>query len=123
MTKKNYAFMVLTVAGVLLFGLGMCMCLIQEWNAFRPGVIVTALGAAALLALAVVRWAMAGNPVLRVNGKWVARIAYCVVSLLVLGTGMAMVTAIDGLLLPGIVVGVVGLMMALGMVPLLMGMK
>ena len=39
MTKKNFLFLVLTVVGGLLFALGMCMCLLPEWNAFGPGVV------------------------------------------------------------------------------------
>ena len=62
MTKKNFLFLVLTVVGGLLFALGMCMCLLPEWNAFRPGVVVTGLGLAALLAIGLVRWVMAGKP-------------------------------------------------------------
>ena len=59
MTKKNFAFLVLTVVGGLLFALGMCMCLLPQWNAFKPGVVVTALGTLVLLAIALVRWIMA----------------------------------------------------------------
>ena len=123
MTRKNYAFMVLTVVGVLLFGLVMCMCLIQEWNAFRPGVIVTVLGAAALLALAAVRWAMAGKPRARVNRKLAGKIAYCTTAALVLGAGMAMIMAFDGLMLPGMIAGVAGILLALGIIPVCKGLK
>ena len=56
MTKKNFMFLVLTVVGGLLFALGMCMCLLPEWNAFTPGVVVAALGTLVLLAIALVRW-------------------------------------------------------------------
>lgn len=62
MTKKNFLFLVLTVVGGLLFALGMCMCLLPKWNAFRPGVVVTGLGLAVLLAIGLVRWVMAGKP-------------------------------------------------------------
>ena len=33
----------------MLFGIGMCMCLLPEWNAFIPGVVVTTAGAVELL--------------------------------------------------------------------------
>ena len=36
--------------------------LLPEWNAFRPGVVVTGLGLAVLLAIGLVRWVMAGKP-------------------------------------------------------------
>lgn len=46
MKKSSFVALLLgTVSGVF-FALGMCMALIQEWNSFRPGVI---LGCAGLL--------------------------------------------------------------------------
>lgn len=123
MTKKSFMFLVLTVVAVLLFGLGMCMCLLPEWNAFKPGVVVTALGALALLAIGLVRWVMAGKPVAKINWNKVGKIAYCVAAALVLGTGMAMIMAFEGLMIPGIVVGIVGIVLALGIIPVLKGLK
>ena len=123
MTKKNFMFLVLTVVGGLLFALGMCMCLLPEWNAFTPGVVVTALGALVLLAITLVRWIMAGKPVAKVNWNKVSKIAYCVVALLVLGTGMAMIMAFEGLMIPGIIVGIVGIVLGLGIIPVFRGLK
>lgn len=123
MTKKNFMFLVLAVVGGLLFALGMCMCLLPEWNAFTPGVVVTALGALVLLAIALVRWIMAGRPIAKVNWNKVGKIAYCVVAALVLGAGMAMIMAFEGLMIPGIIVGIVGIVLLLGLIPVFKGLK
>ena len=123
MTKKNFMFLVLTVVGGLLFALGMCMCLLPEWNAFTPGVVVTALGALVLLAIALIRWIMAGKPVAKVNWNKVGKVAYCVAATLVLGTGMAMIMAFEGLMIPGIIVGIVGIVLCLGIIPVFKGLK
>ena len=123
MTKKNFAFLVLTVVGGLLFALGMCRCLLPEWNAFKPGVVVTALGTLGLLAIALVRWIMAGKPVAKINWNKVGKGAYCVAAALVLGTGMAMIMAFDGLMVPGIIVGIVGIVLLLGLIPVFKGLK
>lgn len=123
MTKKNFAFLVLTVVGGLLFALGMCMCLLPEWNAFKPGVVVVALGVLVLLAIALVRWIMAGKPTAKVNWNKVGKIAYCVAALLVLGTGMAMIMAFEDLLIPGIIVGIVGIVLGLGIILVFKGLK
>ena len=123
MTKKNFMFLVLAVVGGLLFALGMCMCLLPEWNAFTPGVVVTALGALVLLAIALVRWIMAGKPIAKVNWNKVGKIAYCVVAALVLGAGMAMIMAFEGLMIPGIIVGIVGIVLLLGLIPVIKGLK
>ena len=123
MTKKNFMFLVLAVVGGLLFALGMCMFLLPEWNAFTPGVVVTALGALVLLAIALVRWIMDGKPMAKVNWNKVGKIAYCVAALLVLGTGMAMIMAFEGLMIPGIIVGIVGIVLGLGIIPVFKGLK
>ena len=123
MTKKSFVFLVLTVVGGLLFSLGMCMCLLPEWNAFRPGVIVTALGGVSLLTIGLVRWIMAGRPVAKVNWSMVGKVAYCVMAALVLGAGMAMIMAFEGLMLYGIAVGVVGIVLLLGVIPVFKGLK
>lgn len=123
MTKKSFVFLMVSVLGGLAFALGMCMCLLPEWNLFKPGVVLTAVGAAVLLALAIICWVRAGKPALRINWKSAGKALYCIVALLVLGAGMAMIMAFEGMLLPGITVGVVGMMMALGMIPVLKGLK
>ena len=123
MTKKNFTFLVLTVVGGLLFALGMCMCLLPEWNAFKPGVFVAALSALVLLAIALVRWIMAGKPVPTVNWNKVGKVSYCVISLLALGTGMAMIMSFDGLMIPGIIVGIIGIVLLLGLIPVFKGLK
>lgn len=123
MKTKSYIFLVVTVLGVLLFGIGMCMCLLPEWNAFKPGVVITALGALTLLTLALIRWIMAGKPVAKINWNMVGKAAYCTISLLVLGTGMSMIMVFEGLMIPGLIVGVVGVVMLLGLIPVFKGLK
>lgn len=123
MTKKSFMFLVLTVVGGLLFALGMCMCLLPEWNAFTTGVIVTALGALVLLVIGLVRWIMAGKPMAKVDWNKVGKIAYCVAAALVLGTGMAMIMAFENLMIPGILVGIVGIVLVLGIIPVFKGLK
>ena len=50
MKKSSFVAMVLgTVSGVL-FALGMCMCLLPDWNAFKPGLVTGVIGLAVLLA-------------------------------------------------------------------------
>ena len=44
MKKSSFVAMVLGTAGAVLFALGMCMALIPEWNAFRPGIIFGCVG-------------------------------------------------------------------------------
>ena len=123
MKKSTFVNLIIGTIGGLLFALGMCMCLLPEWNAFTPGVVVTALGALVLLAIALVRWIMAGKPMAKINWSKVGKVAYCAAALLVLGTGMAMIMAFEGLMIPGIIVGIVGIVLGLGMIPVFKGLK
>ena len=123
MKKSTFTFLVLTVVSGLMFALGMCMCLLPEWNLFTPGVIVTALGALALIIIGLVKWIMAGKPMAKINWALTGKIAYAVLAYLVLGAGMAMIMAFEGLMLPGIAVGVVGIVLALGCIPVFKGLK
>ena len=44
MKKSTFVNLIVGVVGGLLFAIGMCMCLLPEWNAFKPGVVVKAIG-------------------------------------------------------------------------------
>ena len=123
MKKKNFLFLLLTTVAGLMFALGMCMCLVPEWDLFKSGVVVTGLGLLALMVVAFTAWIHAGKPVTKINWALAGKIAYGVVSALVLGAGMSMIMVFDDLLLPGIIVGVVGIVMLLCLIPLCKGLK
>lgn len=123
MKKENFITLVLGVIGGLLFGIGMCMCLLPEWNTFTPGVVVAAIGAAALITMLIVRRIMLGKPALKVNGKTVGKITFGIVGALTLGVGMCMTMVWEGLMIWGIIVGIVGIILLLCQIPLCKGLK
>ncbi len=122
MKKKNFAMLVLGTVGGLLFSIGLCMCLLPEWNAFNTGVVVTAIGAVVLLALLIVARKGMPKSEKKTNWKLVGKIVYGVLSSLVLGVGMCMIM-VWGLMLPGILVGVLGIVMLLCLIPMCIGLK
>ena len=122
MKKNQFIALLVGTVGGLLFSLGMCMCLLPEWNAFNEGVIVTAVGALALLVLAVVSYIKSGKPRKPINWKVVGKVVYGTVSALVLGAGMCMIM-VWNLMLAGIVVGIVGIIMLLCLIPMCIGLK
>ena len=124
MKKENFVTLILGVIGGILFAIGMCMCLLPEWNAFTQGVVVAAVGAVALLAIFVVRRKMEGKPVIvKLSGKTIGGILLGIVGSLMLGVGMCMVMVWEGLMVPGIIVGVVGIVLLLCLIPLCKGLK
>ena len=69
MKKNTFTAMILGAIGGILFALGMCMTLIPEWNAFRPGVIMGVIGAIVLLIMALVWRKMENKNQLSYQGK------------------------------------------------------
>ena len=122
MKKQNFVSLLLGVIGGVLFGLGMCMCLLEEWNAFRPGLIVGGAGLLVLLILVIVRRKMAGKPAVVINGKILGKVLFAALGALTLGVGMCMVMVWEGLLIPGVLVGLVGILLLLCLIPLCKGL-
>ena len=123
MKKENFITLVMGTVGGLLFALGMCMALLPEWNAFRPGIICGIIGAAVLLVMVLVRRRMLGKEPVKVSGKTVGIVIYAVFATLVFGAGMCMTMVWEGLLVWGILVGIVGIVLLLELIPLCKGLK
>lgn len=121
MKKSDFLALVVGVVGVLVFGVGLCMCLLPEWNAFSQGVIVTAVGAAALLVLVIVRSVKAGKK-FRINWKLTGKVLFGVIGTLVLGVGLCMILVWEKMLL-GILVGAAGIVLLLCLIPMCIGLK
>ena len=122
MKKSQFIALLAGVIGGLLFSVGMCMCLLPEWNAFQAGVVVAAAGGVILLALAIVCRIRSGKPAKKINWKLAGKIAYGTLSTLVLGAGMAMIMELN-MMLWGVVVGIAGIVMLLFLIPMCVGFK
>lgn len=51
MKKENFITLIFGILGGMLFGLGMCMCMLPEWGLFREGILMGAAGLVVLLLL------------------------------------------------------------------------
>lgn len=123
MKKENYITLVLGVIGGILFALGMCMCLVAEWNAFKPGLVMGAVGAVVLISILPIRRKLQNKPRIKLSGKTAAGIALGIAGTLLLGVGMCMVMVWEGLLVWGIIVGLIGILLLLGLIPLCKGIQ
>lgn len=117
MKRENFVTLILCTVGGIPFALGMCMCLVPAWNAFRPGVVLGALGAAVLLAAAVVRRRMQGKPAVRLTAGTTGTALLAAAGALALGVGMCM-TMLWDLLAAGIAVGLAGIAAMAAALPL-----
>lgn len=123
MKKENFVSLILGTIGGILFAIGMCMCLLPEWDAFQQGVVMGTIGIVVLLAMLIVRRKMEGKPAVKLNAKTIGTVALGIVGALVLGVGMCMTMVWQDLMVPGIAVGVIGLVLLLCLIPLCKGLK
>lgn len=124
MLKKNFVTLVLSTIGGILFAMGMCMCMLPEWNAFSQGIAVGAAGVLILLIMMMVRRKMEGKPVIvRPSGKVVGTVIVSVAGALLLGVSMCMVTVFQGMMIQGIAIGLVGIAALLTLIPLYRGLR
>ena len=123
MKKKTFIVLIMSVIGGMLFALGMCMCLLPEWEVFNKGVILGVLGAIELLITWLVYRKMSGKTPIKLNAKIILRVIYGILSAMVFGTGMCMIMVFQGLMVPGIIVGIVGIILLLCLIPMCVGFK
>ena len=121
MKKSTFINLIIGTVGGLLFALGMCICLLPEWNAFGQGVICTAIGFLSLLIQSIVAWIRSGRKI-KINWRIAGKVLYGVFASLVLGVGMCMIM-VWNLMLPGILVGIVGIVLLLMLIPMCLGLK
>lgn len=122
MKKSSFVAMVMGTIGGILFAIGMCMCLLPEWDAFNPGVVMGAIGAVVLLATLIVWRKMTGKEPLRMSGKTIGITALGIVGALALGVGMCFTMVWSNMVL-GILIGIVGIVMLLSLIPMVKGLK
>lgn len=122
MKKKNFVSMIMGTVGGILFAIGMCMCLLPQWNAFNQGIVMGAAGAVILVAMLIVRRKMEGKPAVRLNGKAIGTVLFGIVAALALGVGMCMVM-VWNMLIQGILVGLVGIALLLCLIPIVKGLE
>ena len=122
MKKSNFVAMILGTIGGILFALGMCMALIPEWNAFRPGVIMGVIGAAVLVVRVLVWRKMEHKSPVHLSGKTIGTVLLGIVGALLLGVGMCL-TMVWSHMIIGIVIGLVGIVLLLCLIPLTKGLK
>ena len=114
--------MVLGTIGSVLFALGMCMALLPEWNSFREGIVFGVIGLVIGLITILVWRRMEGKKPVKVNFKNVLFILFGIVGALVLGLGMCFCLVWQNIVV-GTIIGLVGIIMLLSLIPIVKGIK
>lgn len=122
MKKSNFVALILGTIGVVFFALGMCMALLPEWGMFNQGVVCGVIGLVVLLITVLIWRKMEGKAPIKINAKTVGAVVVGVLGALLLGVGMCM-SMLFGRMVLGIVVGLVGIVVLLMLIPLVKGIK
>ncbi|WP_295628674.1 hypothetical protein [uncultured Intestinimonas sp.] len=122
MKKSNFAALILGTIGVVFFALGMCMALLPEWGMFQQGIVCGVIGLVVLLITVLVWRRMEGKAPIHLNAKTVGAVVVGVLGALLLGVGMCM-TMVFGRMVLGIVIGLVGIVVLLMLIPLVKGLQ
>ena len=121
MKKRDFIVLIAYTVSLLVLALGMCLYTLPEWGMPSLGMPLSILG----LVLVVVSWILQRR--LSVKGapnldlKLTAKVLYCVFALLVFGGGFALVTA--GNFVLGVILGFIGLILIIGVIPVAVGLK
>lgn len=122
MKKSTFVSVILGTIRGILFALGMCMALIPEWNAFRPGVIMGALGIVVLFIMLLVWRKMENKEPIKLSGKTIGATLIGIIGALLLGVGMCL-TMVWSHMIAGIAIGIVGIVVILCLIPFIRGLK
>ena len=114
--------MVLGTVGGVLFALGMCMALIPEWDAFKPGLVFGFVGLLLGIITLIVWRKMEHKAPIKISGKTILMIVVGILGALALGVGMCF-CMVWGKMVLGVVIGLVGIVLLLCLVPLMKGIK
>ena len=122
MKKSSFAAMILgTVSGVS-FALGMCMALLPQWKLFKEGIVLGIIGLVLALITIIVWRKMEKKAPIKLNKKTVLISIFGVLGALVLGAGLCLSLVWENFIL-GTVIGVIGIIMLLSLIPIIKGLK
>ncbi len=122
MKKSSFIAMVMGTVSTMLFAIGMCMALIPEWNSFTQGVIFGSIGVVLGIVTLIVYRKITNKAPVKVSGKTVLTIGLGIIGALALGVGMCLCIVWEKMIV-GIVIGVMGIILLLCLIPLIKGFK
>lgn len=122
MKKSTFVAMILGTIGGILFALGMCMALIPEWNAFNEGIIMGVIGIVVLLVMVLVWRKMENKAPIKPSGKTIGALLIGIVGALLFGVGMCLTMVWSNMVL-GIIIGMIGIVVLLCLIPFIKGLK
>lgn len=122
MKKSTFITIVLATISVVFFALGMCMALIPEWNAFRQGIVFGVIGLVLGLETIIVYRKMTNKVPIEISGRMILTVIVGILGTLIFGCGMCFTMVWNNMVL-GIILGLVGIIILLMLIPLVKGLE
>ena len=122
MKKSNFVAMILGTISCIFFALGMCMALLPEWNLFKQGIVIGGVGIIFALITVFVWRRMEGKEPIKFTGKAIYTVIIAVIGALALGIGMCF-TMVWGKMIVGIIIGIIGIIILLSLIPICKGLN
>lgn len=122
MKKSSFVALVLGTVSGMLFAIGMCMSLLPQWNSFKPGIIFGCIGIILGLITVIIWRKMEHKTPIKLSAKAVFSAIIAIVGTLALGVGMCFVLVWENIVL-GTVIGIVGIVVLLALIPYVKGLK
>ena len=117
MKKETLLEIILGTIGGLIFAIGMCMCLIPEWNLFKTGVVISIIGFIILLCIIpIYRSSHPKKSHEKIDWGIVFTWLIGIVGALIMGFGMSKVMVDNPTgsnMIFGIIIGVIGLLICI----------
>lgn len=122
MKKSNFVSLILGTVASVFFALGMCMAFLPEWNALKLGTAFAAVGFVLGITTIVVWCKMEHKTPIKFNTHIFALCAYGLLGAVTLGVGMCLCIILKSILI-GAVVGSIGILLLISLIPLIKGIK
>lgn len=122
MKKSSFVALVLGTISGMFFAIGMCMALLPQWNAFKPGCVLGVIGFIFALCTVAVWRKMENKDPIKLSGKLIGTVLLGIIGSLTLGIGMCFAMVWSNLVI-GIVIGLVGILLLLCLIPVCIGIN
>ncbi len=122
MKKSNFITLILGTISGMMFALGMCMALLPEWKAEKPGIVFGGIGIILGIITMLLWRKMENKKPIHISPKNIFTIFVAIIGALTLGVGMCFCMVWNKMVI-GIIIGIAGIILLLCLIPLIKGFK
>lgn len=122
MKKSYFVTLIMSFISILTFGIGMCMCLLPEWDMFNSGLIIGSIGLVLSIITVIVYRKMEHKEPFNVSLRGIGLILFGVFAVLCFGVGMSLTMVYNSIAI-GVAIGGIGIILLICLIPMIKGFK